>query len=529
VAEALGSLSSALEAPAAKPDLAPAPQRTPWWKPSFADLFLIAFILWSFAVSADGWKGLLLDGDCGWHIRTGEYILQTGIIPSTDIFSFTKYGKPWFAWEWLTDILWAGLHHTFGLRGLAWFAGAIIAVFTTTLLRFALWRGANVFVALGVTLAASGAASIHYLARPHLFTLLVIPVFMWVIDRDRKQQSKWLWALVPLTAVWTNLHGGWVISVLITGALAAGSLIEKLLGREDASWALVRRYGLLTALCALASLANPFGVHLHLHIVGYLKSDWIRNMVKEFQSPQFRSESLLQFEVLMFVGFLAAARHLRERRITEVLWFLGLAHMALEAARHVPVYVAVLAPWIAVEITRWWNYWVGRADRKSAAAIFDQMSRDIRPVFTRNSVWAPAALVVILMLPAPLMKWPTDFPDFLFPTKFVQQFRSEIAGSRVLTTDQWADYLIYANYPQQRVFFDGRSDFYGPEIGDDCLRLANASHQWPQLLDQYRFDWALVPVEWPLAAVLKLDRRWRIRGDDGKAIVFERVKGAGER
>ena len=32
---------------------------------------------------------------------------------------------------------------------------------------------------------------------------------------------------------------------------------------------------------------------------------------------------------------------------------------------------------------------------------------------------------------------------------------------RLLTTDQWGDYIIYCFYPRQKVFMDGRSDFYG--------------------------------------------------------------------
>ncbi|MFX5960894.1 hypothetical protein ABTE72_19250, partial [Acinetobacter baumannii] len=40
--------------------------------PSLSDLFFAALLIWLFIAGGDGWKGLLLDGDCGWHIRTGE-------------------------------------------------------------------------------------------------------------------------------------------------------------------------------------------------------------------------------------------------------------------------------------------------------------------------------------------------------------------------------------------------------------------------------------------------------------------------
>ena len=53
-----------------------------------------------------------------------------------------------------------------------------------------------------------------------------------------------------------------------------------------------------------ASLVNPYGIGLHRHVASYLSSDWIRNAVEEFQSPKFRSEALLHFEILLFAALI---------------------------------------------------------------------------------------------------------------------------------------------------------------------------------------------------------------------------------
>jgi hypothetical protein len=76
--------------------------------PSMSDLFFIALVSWLFIFGASGWKSLLGDGDTGWHIRTGQYILAHHAVPTQDLFSFSRPGAPWFAWEWLTDVLYAG-------------------------------------------------------------------------------------------------------------------------------------------------------------------------------------------------------------------------------------------------------------------------------------------------------------------------------------------------------------------------------------------------------------------------------------
>jgi hypothetical protein len=100
-----------------------------------------------------------------------------------------------------------------------------------------------------------------------------------------------------------------------------------------------------------------------------------------------------------------------------------------------------------------------------------------------------------------------------------------MADARVLTTDQWGDYLIYRLHPQYHAFIDGRSDFYAPEIRDDYLSLMGAHWNWERLMDRYEFQAALLPLDWPLASLLKKHADWELIYDDGQALYFERKAG----
>ncbi len=71
--------------------------------PSAADLIFIA-ILCTLTFTAMSVR-LLGDAGIGWHIRTGQQILATHAVPRVDSFSSTMSGKPWFAWEWLYDMI----------------------------------------------------------------------------------------------------------------------------------------------------------------------------------------------------------------------------------------------------------------------------------------------------------------------------------------------------------------------------------------------------------------------------------------
>jgi hypothetical protein len=504
----------------------PAPQKNrppqAWWKPSFADIFVVALIVWTFASGPYGWSSLLADGDAGWHIRVGETILDSGSVPHVDPFSFSKPGEPWFAWEWLSDAGMALLHRAGGLKAIVWFAGMLIAAFAGVLLRYMMWKGSNALVALGLTLVTVGACSIHFLARPHLTTLVLIPVTAWMVDADRARPTWRLWLLVPTVVLWTNLHGGFVAGLLLLGAAAAGTAIEAYW--TGGSWAPARRYGLLTVLCAAGTAINPYGIELHKHVAAYLRSDWIRDAVQEFQSPTFRGESAMQFEALLVLGIVAAAFLMTRKKVVETLWILGFAHMALGSQRHITIYTAVASPVIAVLLTSWWREFAEAKSRKSVPGILNQMSLDLAPAFARSSPWSVVFFVALLGLGAPLMRWPGDFTDVMFPVELLQKHRSRIENSRVLTTDQWADYLLYHNHPRQRVFVDGRSDFYGPQLGKDYLRILNGQYDWSQLMAKYGFDLVVAPVEWPLNSLLKRDPGWKVVEDNGKAIVFEKVQ-----
>lgn len=517
----------------ASPAIAAAPgiYARPWARlllPSYSDCLFIAVLFWLASTGNGTWAGLLADGDTGWHIRTGEWILQHRSVPHQDLFSFTKAGQTWYAWEWLTDVLYASLHGLAGLKALVLLSALVIAAFGTILFRHMIARGATPFAALVVSLLVFGASSIHYLARPHIFTLLGLTIALWMIDSDRRHPSPRIWLLIPITLIWVNLHGGFLALIACLGLLAAGSFLESaaavLLDGSPWNHAPVRRYGLLAAACAAVSLVNPYGWHLHQHVAAYLRSDWIRNNIQEFLSPVFRSESSHQFEAMLFAGLMTALWLVARRCFVPALWILFWAHQALASIRHVPVFMIVAAPFVAAALTELWRIWVEPASGKSFRGIFAGLARDMAPGCARTSVWIAVVAFALALLPESILRWPRDFPEAKFPVRLAALHEDRLIAGRTLTEDQWADYLIYRGYPRQKVFVDGRSDFFGSEFGDPYLRMMQGRWDWEKLLDKYGIDTVLSPAGWPLASLLKQSPAWRVVDDGGDAVLFEKVR-----
>ena len=131
-------------------------------------------------------------------------------------------------------------------------------------------------------------------------------------------------------------------------------------------------------------------------------------------------------------------------------------------------------------------------------------------------------VVLALVFIGEPIKWPRDFPEVMFPTEMVHANLDLIGKSKLLTTDQWGDYLIYTD-PKLKVFVDGRSDFYGPEVGGEYLKLISVAWDWQQIMDKYQFDLALLPAQFSLTQILKLAPGWHVLQDDGKRVLLART------
>jgi len=491
-----------------------------WLTPSFFDCLFLSVLVWLFAVGDGGWTRLLMDGDTGWHIRTGEWILDHGAVPRADPFSFSKFGQPWFAWEWLCDVVYALLLRVAGLKGIVLLSGIVFAAFSAVLCRHMVWRGANLFIALPLVLIGTGAATVHVLARPHLWTLLFVAITTWMIQADLRRPSRKIWLLVPVTILWTNMHGGFLALIACLGLTVIGTGLEAIGRRRD--WTASKRYMLVGAACGLASLVNPYGWELHLHVAKYLQSDWIREVVQEFQSPTFRSENMMQFELILLAGLTITGLMIARGKYVDALWVLFWAHSTLGSVRHAPIFVAVALPALGEELARLWAWWSKDAPRSSTAYALDTIARESQPSLSRTSVWAVIPLVALACIGSPTINWPDNFPKELFPTALIEKHGQLLSGSRVFASDQWSDYLIYRFYPQQRVFFDGRSDFYGPALGKEYIRISQGGHDWSALLEKHGIDVVLSRPDWPLASLLKQSQAWKLVEDSGKALLFVR-------
>jgi hypothetical protein len=487
--------------------------------PSFSDLFFCVLIFWLFVADPSGWSRLLWDGDVALHTRIGDFVLDNGHVPLRDPWSFTMPGERWIAFQWGTGVLFAALNRAWGLKGIVLLCGAIIALYHTVLLREMVRRGAHGLIAVLLVMAGCNAAMIHYHARPHLLSLLWLTLAGCVIARDREAPSARIWWLVPLMLIWVNTHSGFPVLIAVLALLAIGSALEAAPGGR---YATARRYGFVTLACAAATLVNPNTYHLHAHIRQFLNNPWIMEHVSEFQSPQFRSEPAYYFLVLLFLAMAMVSQFLRRRQWTEALWTVVFGMMCFVSARHIPLFLVLVLPGVAIELSRLWRDWVSRQPRVSVAHPLDEVGGKLGAGLRPVGLAALAGLIAIVLL-SDSRRWPTDLSDKYFPRQAIRSNAPELAQGRLFTTDQWADYLLWVNYPRQRVFMDGRSDFFQERVGNDYLAILEGRPGWRRLLDRWGIDRILVPPGAHLVERLSSDASWQTRYSDKEAVLLVRA------
>jgi hypothetical protein len=501
--------------------------------PSLADLIFVALlgVLLLTPLSVR----LLGDAGIGWHIRTGQQILRTAAIPRVDPFSVSTSGRPWYAWEWLYDVVVGELDARLGLNGVVWLTAIVIGAAFAMLFHWLMRRGVNVAVSVVMVLLAVSASMVHFLARPHVVSWLLALIWYGILDaceRDggpRKRHS--LWALPALMLVWVNVHGGFLLGFVLLGIFWADAVwtwfrsserrIEEAFHKIAAgkrSWDLVW-VGLLSG---GASLINPYGWRLHTHIYSYLSNRFLIDHIEEFQSPNFHAIAQKCFGILVLVAIATLAARARGPsthglRPRDVLIILFAVYEGLYASRNIPIssilLVLVVAPQIPLKMPG--GGFLERIERTDSGM--------------RGHVWPIVASILALGIVVnggrvgATKLVDAHFDPKRMPTEAVNFLESQRVRGPILSPDYWGGYLIYRLYPKEKVVVDDRHDLYGEPFFKSYLKAVRLQRGWQDFLREHEAGCLVLPRDGALANGLVEGHGWKSVYADDVAIVFVAV------
>lgn len=458
------------------------------------------------------------DPDLWWHLRTGQWILETGHIPHTDPFSFTRAGYPWVAHEWLSEVVFYAIWKHTGAAGLIVFAALITAAGFMLLYRRC--PGQPHWAAAATVLGVLASAP-SWGVRPQMFTFALTSLWLWLVDSGQERGWRLLW-IPPLFLLWINLHAGFALGPALLAACGLGWLWEVAAGQTawpEARRTLLRLLLLLAACLALVPF-NPSGAQLYCYPLDVLRSAGMRSFIVEWLAPDFHQPRFWPLLLICLLLTIVCSSSRVRPKARVLVPLLGTFLAALDAVRHIPIFVLLAVPVIAAAVPVSSFSWQSGRERAVAAG--------------HNSRMAFHAAVLILMAVFTAARWRSlvrqqaTTEAELFPQRAVEILRSEGSDPhrRLFAYYDWGGYVIWKLYPRERVFVDGRADLYGDGLIEQFKTAVELRRGWQKVLNEWGVEAVLIPTSSPLAQALALDAHWVVRYQDPKATIFLRIGAA---
>lgn len=474
------------------------------------------------------------DGDICWHVATGKWMMDHGEIIKADPFSHTRPNAPLITHDWGSEILFAAVWMWLGWGGVTMVASALIASLVWLLHRQLLAEGNGVIASTGWVLLAAMACSIHWLARPLLFTHILVCAFHWQLrafQRGDLSMPVLCVRLGVLTVVWVNLHGAFFAGFLLIAMYAVGAGLEWWRGGAGSTGgARQRTVGFVSVLviCLVASLANPNGWRLHAHIFEFLRSPLLTTVTPEFASPDFHSSGTRGFLLILIVLAIVLIQARVQLSSTEFLVVGGWGLMALCSTRNIPVFAIVAAPILASHV---WQAIVSRSNSFPRSKWALAASRfNTAHANTGGTAWILVVCVLLILALAREVDrkraiFSTDLRRDTFPVDAVNHLRrqeGELVGEMFNDYD-WGGYLSI-HLSGRKVFTDGRNDFYGADLVKEYLQVASADFLWEQVIEHYDVGWVIMPRDSAIASYLSLHPSWNVLYTDAWVTVLGRAR-----
>jgi hypothetical protein len=447
---------------------------------------------------------LLIDPDTLWQITIGRWILDHGTVPHTDVYSFTMRGQPWISTQWLAQVAYAEAYALAGWTGPVVLASACIAatfaLFTRFLARHLSESTTLVFVAAALALAAP-----HLLARPHVLALPVMMAWVGALVRAADRHGAPSFWLLPLMALWANLHGGFVLGLALVVPIALDAVMNAEASQRKT---LALRWAAFAGAAIAASCVTPYGWESLLASRKILALGEALPLIMEWRPADFSAVGPL--EVCLLLGFgLALYRGVSLPPLRIVL-LLGMLHMALSQSRSVETFALLVPLFLAAPLAKQ----LGAADQSA------------RPAALSPAGVLFAGIVLVLLAGTAIYASIVRFEPHTrgSPVAAVAELK-KLNLSRVFNDYDFGGYLIASGVAP---FIDGRTELYGEKffIDHNAASGLMKPENLFQLLDEYSIEATLLRTQSAATKLLDHIDGWHKVYADGIATIHVRKPGA---
>lgn len=417
--------------------------------------------------------GVLFSYDAGWHIMAGKEILEQGTIPYTNSWTHVSDDFRWYNVSWLYDVIIAWLEMHYSLTALVFFKATTFAITLTLLFNLCLSREVS-FESAAISTFVTGAVLLSYwMLRPHTITLFFTLLYIYALHRSRTS-PKWLYILPPTMLVWCNMHGAFIAGISLIGAHGLETIFKK-------DWKRFRRLFLTGTLCLPCILLTPLGTDIFT-LIQLATESQMNQIITEWQ-PLIIAKHQITF--LFFIVFILTF-NIRNtsiplaEKIAPLIWLF----LCLHSGRHLPIFAAICAPFIAYNLNSF-NH-----------ARNETIGQTIYNYRTRMLLGSLACLTIFLLLTHNILSKQAVFEiSAIYPNEYhsiktaVDFLQTNHPDATIFNHYNNGGLLSYQSDRTLPLFIDGRAvSAYDEDFLQHYIQFKENLQSWPSYFARYNID-----------------------------------------
>jgi hypothetical protein len=336
----------------------------------------------------------------------------------------------------------------------------------------------------------------------------------------RRGEGRHLWWLVPLMVLWVNLHGGFLMGLVLIGLTMVGIPLDAWANGErlKSTWPQLKTLSMVLVGCMLAVLLNPHGIWIYKFPFEIFLSPIQQQTVNDWISPNFHQSEAVPLILLILLTIAALALSPKRPRPSDLVFFLATLYMTLKSQRHMAILALVAVPMMADYLQHW-------VTAISAGRMFSPVLSTSSNLGRKTTFYA-----LIFLLPLFAFAWKLNNTVFSAPTQlaidapvkaveYLQQ--NQITGNTLTDPNVWGGYLIW-KMPSNPVYIDGRIDMYGDEFVKEYLNIVFGFIDWREPFQRYGVQVVIVSPKSALGTGLRSASDWQEVYKDEMSVVFRK-------
>ena len=446
------------------------------------------------------------DTDVWWHLRIGQWIVDHGAIPRTELFSTFGAGKPWAAYSWLFELTVYLLFRKLGLIGIAVYSSAMVVAITAAVHQIVRRLNSDFTLGVGITFLAMYTMGRLFTPRPWLLTVFFFALELNLLMRARQngKTRELLW-LPLIFAIWANTHIQFIDGLLVLGIALAESIFAVRWPAIKTNLQARSMVGIFLA-CVAATMVNPSGWTIYK--VAYdLVAQAASLPIMELSAISFRT---LDDWCLLFIALAATAVSARARRITFFETMLLAFSIVVSFRSQRDIWLLAIAG-SAILATNLAGHPIGQLSIRASAI----------PILASATALCATLAFFVMGVSNPRLqaKLENDLPLRAVETIRVQNWKGPIYNDF-----NWGGFLIWTlNRPVSmygRLSMYGRNTNFGVETATRSFETWGASPGWDSDPDLLAANLIIAPVDAPLVQLLRFQPCLKLAYQDQLAAIF---------